>query len=349
MYRSKTVFVVGAGASKEVNFPIGEELTKKIARLTHFEINCGHFQKGDRRFFSCLLKAFGSNRNLNEYLPAARQISKGLCLANSIDDYINTHQNDPKISLLGKAAIVYTILEAEKKSTLYFDKMRSSEQVKFETLENNWYVEFAKILFKQARRDELEDLFKNFSIVCFNYDRCIQHFLISAIHTYFSIPHEEARMLVESLKIFHPYGSIGNLFQKNSTIGIEFGQSTEYLNISEISKSIKTYTERVEENELLNSLRQEISEAETIVFLGFGFHSQNMNIITPLSQARVKRIYATAKGFSDADSTVIKDQISSTLKLSFGYANDIKQDFHIRNDLSCAELFSEYRQTLATY
>jgi hypothetical protein len=347
MFKSKTLFIVGAGASKEVNIPIGAELAQKIARLAHFEIEYGHFQKGDRRFFSCLLKAFGNNSNLNEYLPAARQISKGLCLANSIDDYINTHQNDKKISLLGKAAIVYTILEAEKKSTLYFDKMRSTEQIKFQTLKNNWYVEFVKILFGRVRRDELEGMFSNFSIACFNYDRCIQHFLISAIYTYFSIPHEEARILVEGLKIFHPYGSIGSLFPKGSTKGIEFGQSTDYLNIGELSKSIKTYTERVEENELLSNLRQEVAEAETIVFLGFGFHPQNMNILAPTTKTKTRRVYATALNISKPDSNEIKDQIFSTLNSVALPDYFSRKNIEVRNDLSCEKLFTEYQRTLA--
>ena len=50
MFRSKTLFVVGAGASKEVNFPIGTELTEEIAQLWDFEFDLNQLKKGDKMF-----------------------------------------------------------------------------------------------------------------------------------------------------------------------------------------------------------------------------------------------------------------------------------------------------------
>ncbi len=48
MFRSKTLFVVGAGASKEVNIPIGTELAEEIANLLYFEFD--HFSKLQKGF-----------------------------------------------------------------------------------------------------------------------------------------------------------------------------------------------------------------------------------------------------------------------------------------------------------
>lgn len=347
MFRSKTLFVVGAGASKEVKIPIGEELAGKIIRLLHHKIDSNRLQDYDHRFFDCLKRSFGGGGAFYEYLPAAKQISEGLYLANSIDNYIDIHQHDPKISILGKASIIYTILEAEKNSSLYVDKMNFNEQIKFQKLAETWYVKFTKILFEQVTLDKLGDLFSNISIVCFNYDRCIQHFLTHAISSMYVIPIEEAQKFTESLKIYHPYGFIGNLFPGSPTQEIEFGKDTEGLNIVDLSKSIKTYTEQIEEDESLENLRQEVAEAETIVFLGFGFHPQNMNLLAPATKTKIRQVYATAFNISGPDTVAIKNQIYSTLS-SAGIPGHFSIDrIQVRNNLTCEKLFTEYQRTLA--
>lgn len=351
MFRPKTLFVVGAGASKEVNIPIGTELAEKISRLLYFEFD--HFgsmlKKGDFKFFNALNNFFKDREILNSHLKAARQISEGLYLANSIDNYIDTHQHDSKISLCGKTAIVHTILKAEQNSSLFIDKTKPNAKIHFESIEATWYVKFAKILFEQVPLDKIDNLFSNIAIVCFNYDRCIQQILINAISALYSIPLKRAQKLVGSLKIFHPYGSIGDLPIAGSTDGIDFGQSTDHLDIISLSKSIKTYTEQIEESKLLRSLRQEVAEAETIVFLGFGFNPQNMNILTPTTKTKTRRVYATAFKLSKPDSEAIESQIFSTLTSSGIRTDFSKSDIQVRNDLTCNQLLADYQRTLATY
>ncbi len=39
MFRAKTVFVIGAGASVEVGLPMGPELLKQIVKLTHTRLS----------------------------------------------------------------------------------------------------------------------------------------------------------------------------------------------------------------------------------------------------------------------------------------------------------------------
>jgi hypothetical protein len=240
--------------------------------------------------------------------------------------------------------IVYAILNAEKKSALY---PNPNGKLSLDKLNNTWYFHFAKILFDLVQPDNLEDLFNHFSIVCFNYDRCIQHFLINALCIRFDISNDRARELVKDLKIYHPYGSIGNLPMPGLDKCIKFGESFDYLNLLDLSQSIKTFTEQIEEGDLLNNIRQEVTEAETIVFLGFGYHKQNMSILAPSIDNISKRIYATAIGISDPDKSVIEDQIYSTLRLKQDPDYRIRiLDSHVRNDLTCAALFSEYQRTL---
>ena len=50
----------------------------------------------------------------------ARQISSAIRLVNSVDNYIDTHRQDARVAMLAKAAIIYSILKAERASTLFF-------------------------------------------------------------------------------------------------------------------------------------------------------------------------------------------------------------------------------------
>ncbi len=344
MFRSKTIFVVGAGASKEVGFPVGSEMANEIADLLCFERYRGRLQKGNREFYNNFSRTMIGDNTLDHHLKAASQISKGLDLAKSIDNYIEAHQHNPRISLCAKAAILHIILKEENKSPLYIDAANPRSSMNHRNLENTWYVQFAKILFEQVTLEKLDSMFKNISIVCFNYDRCIQQFLISAVTSYFSVQDEHARRLVESLKIFHPYGSVGNLFEANQTGLIKYGRQPSEIDIVNVCKSIKTYTERIEESELVDSVRLEVSKAETVVFLGFGFHPQNIKLLTSENRSRVQQVFATALGISVPDISVIEGQIRSI----FNQANGPRITVNVRNDLSCVELFSEYQRTLAS-
>jgi hypothetical protein len=51
MFQSKTLFVVGAGASKEAGLPIGEELTDRIATLLKLHADYRSLKSGDDRIY----------------------------------------------------------------------------------------------------------------------------------------------------------------------------------------------------------------------------------------------------------------------------------------------------------
>jgi len=57
---------------------------------------------------------------------------------------------------------------------------------------------------------DVDEIFNNVSIVCFNYDRCIEIFLKEALITYYKIDEIKSVDLVGRLNIIHPYGSVGH-------------------------------------------------------------------------------------------------------------------------------------------
>ena len=113
-----TVFVIGAGASKEANLPTGNELKSKIATLL------GMVQKGGEDIVEALRISTlnDGSADIKPYLEAARHIKDALPLAISIDNFIDAHRNNNKIALCGKLAITLSILDAERRSLLNFKK-----------------------------------------------------------------------------------------------------------------------------------------------------------------------------------------------------------------------------------
>ena len=117
--------------------------------------------------------------------------------ANANDDFIRT---------LGKAAIVEAIAFKERKSKLFGDKggLISGRS----EIDDTWYWTFVKMLLEGS--PPREKLFDNIGVVCFNYDRCIEHYLTCELMRSFSIERKEAADLVNRLTIWHPYGTIAS-------------------------------------------------------------------------------------------------------------------------------------------
>jgi len=109
--RKSLVLVVGAGASREVNMPTGDELKHSIANVLNF--HAGRFQitGGDRRIVEAFPQsAQGADARpvdvSNLYIHAARLIHDAMLQAPSIDNFIDSHRNDPRIAQCGKLAII---------------------------------------------------------------------------------------------------------------------------------------------------------------------------------------------------------------------------------------------------
>ena len=346
-----TVFVIGAGASKEANFPTGYELKETIARLLDIRFDSfGTKQKsGDYLIIAALrLLAIqlGGNRTgiINSYLHEARHIRDALPQAISIDNFIDTQRNNDKIALCGKLAIVRSILDAEEKSLLYFERRRSDSTINFQALTETWYTPFFQFLTQSCDKNDLKERFESITLIIFNYDRCLEHFIYYALQNYYKISETEAANLVKKINRYHPYGDVGTLPWINQTGSIEFGSEPSKEELLELSSKIKTFTEGTDpdSSEILE-IRKHMGMADRLVFIGFAFHPLNMELITPeISEEGNKlnvKCFATSKNISDSDQEVIKEQIDEM------YLGNIKK---VRmSNLTCSKFFTEYWRSLA--
>lgn len=346
-----TVFIIGAGASSEVNLPFGDELKNEITQLLDMRYDDfgTKLEHGDYPITQAL-RYFVQKQNskivdINPYLEKAWFIRDALPLAISIDNFIDAHRDDDKIALCCKLAIVRSILQAEKNSLLYFDEQKLNPNIDFDSLTETWYTPFFQLLTENCDKNELKDRFKSITLIIFNYDRCIEHFMFNALKKYYDISEEKAAEIVNYLNIFHPYGSVGTLKwsdQKNYT---KFGADLNAQQLFDISQKIKTFVEGTDpdSSEILK-IREHMSIAERLVFLGFAFHKLNMQLIKPENEKELIKIepdcYATTYNISESDKRVISSQIS------FIYNKIMKSKMVNKK---CGAFFIEFWRSLSFY
>ena len=344
MLNSKTVFILGAGASFEVGFPLGSKMKEMISHKLNFKSDSvGRLSgSGEMNIVGRLQNKYRTN--FNEYIDVCRQISSGILLSDSIDDFIDKHRHDERIAICGKLAIAFSIMEAESQSNLYVDPSNCYNTILFQSLGNNWYTKFYSLLTKGIPKSDLGNIFENLTVINFNYDRSLEHFLVHALSKDYIIEKKEVIDLVKKLTIFRPYGSIDH--------NVQFG-SNKLPDLDNIISNLKTYTEKVEEGEELKQVRSAIKESNAIVFLGMAYHINNMTLLKCDCDMRRKTIYATRKGISDHDIPVVKHRILSLSNQDTVGEIDTMMEWPDRDvnniyfSQECRDLFDDYRLSLS--
>ena len=204
------------------------------------------------------------------------------------------------------------------------------------------FAAFPKI-HENIQLDRIGDIFNNVSFIAFNYDRYIEHYLYQALQNYFGVPASDTAQLMEKLVILHPYGVVGALPWQNTQTNVSFGGGLRNrADIIDIANQIRTFTERLEDDSALLAIRRQVQEAEVIVFLGFGYHALNMQLLSPDTTSNVKLAFGTAYDISDLDvKQAIIPGISHMLKTGIHRAT------YVHNRLRCCELFREHSYTLS--
>lgn len=349
MFRSKTVFIVGAGASQEVGLPTGAELKDIIAEKLNIKYDFRSENpyvpvSGDAGIAAILAEYARSNsQDFNHYLEEAWKIVKAIPQAISIDNLMHAHRGNSALELCGKLAIARAILESESKSALYVDEP-SREPFNPENIKGTWFENFFRILHEDVTRDaHLGSIFENVTFINFNYDRCIEQFLYYSLPNYYHVGESDAIELISNLTILRPYGLVGPLPWQDRRCVPFGGRYAGGMSLLDIASQIKTFTERSEDNAARETIRAQVENADTLVFLGFGFHSLNMELIKP-SRGSVRRVFATAKGISDADIQVITGEVINTWLSNLHNPNF---DLRVNNKVSCCDLFTEYWLSLS--
>jgi hypothetical protein len=315
-----TVFIIGAGASSEIGMPVGNELKKTIAKFLNQETRPSENSYRDAIDGAVSLHSKERLKTWKEDIrlsTVANKISKALPLAESIDNYLNAHKGNKDVEFIGKIGIIFSILHAEAHS-----KLKKTSAKLFNDIEKTWYAALFKKIAQGCQIDLFIQKMREIVFITFNYDRSLEYFFYNATQTYFDITSDQAKSITNEMRIFHPYGQAAFLPFQSETDSIEFGKLPNAEQLYNLSKQIKTFMEGVDESsKVYKKIIKSLEDANRIIYFGFAYYKQNMDLLYPQKIPGSKRIngtstfqggvkcYGTAFGFSENELATISENI----------------------------------------
>ena len=313
MLRKPTVFIIGAGASREFNMPVGTGLRDLIAKDVRFRFDYpGQPSSGSGSLLDVLRKiAPGS---VNEYTQAGNILAEAMPPFPSIDEALHYFSGNNRVVELGKLAIAHQIVEAEHSSHLPAENNLEAMGAFRPSAHNTWLFQLLSMVLAGTELKADRPIFENLTIINFNYDRIVEHFLYLALQRVGSRHQDAAADAVSRLKMLRPYGSIGRLRWQSASDGISFGvQST--LGTIAAAANIRTFTEQFDDAALKKQMTSELERAHAIFFVGFGYHQQNMRLLgLPASVSRRIPVMATKFQIHRANDEALKRGIASSMR-----------------------------------
>jgi len=268
MVNLETVFVLGAGASKDFDFPTGPELVKQI---------CDMLQNRQGQEFDLFYEIAGQQSP-----DMADKFCDILMKANplSIDAWL---EHNPEYIDAGKLAIAIALLLCEQRSNLRPD--------------SNWY----QLLF-QRLDSPFEDFDRNkLSIITFNYDRSLEEYLFTTFrYTHTEKSKKDCVDKLNQIRTLHVYGSLGrldwqNVDPKHPVPQVCYGAKLDIPTVFSAASSIKIIPAKDKEPspEFLTAMKW-IHNAQALYFLGFGYNEANMTRLGIDELRRPSKVMGTA-------------------------------------------------------
>lgn len=308
MFNRKIVFVLGAGANCECGFPLGSSLKERVRRDLWFYYD-GQHQHGDQALQSLIIEKFESAAR--SYLASARKLSSIVNQFISIDEALHFVSDDTRAIDVGKAAIVNIIAQCELSSHL----CSVGKEIALGSFSDSWLGRFFKLAISGLKKSEAAKSFSNTTIINFNYDRSLEEYLFQSLQRTADYSVDEARLAISTLNIIRPYGSLGLLDWQNGR-GTRYGLNNPRA-LFDRGKEIRAYTES-DIDEVRDEIRKSVEDAWVVIFLGFGFHEQNMKLFQLERSSSVRQVFATTVGIDPLNYPSIDRRIRSALCLREG-------------------------------
>lgn len=275
MIKTKTLLIVGAGASASYGYPTGEKLKNELCDPSnlndlHSKIHedvvaefCQVF-RGSQKYS---IDAFLAQRG-NDYINKSAD-TKTTC---SYDNFVTFEK-------CGKLAIASQLIKCEN-----LDKLLQPK-------EDHW-LEYLWNLMSANDLPKTEFANNQLKIISFNYDRVIEQYFRTVINNYYDVSFEEAAKLQKSIEIVHVYGNLQDLDER------PYGETLT--DISTVANCIKVIPEvRNENTPEFQRAKEIIDWADKICFVGFGFDPTNIHRLgfsgSPLSNLFGKRVDGTRR------------------------------------------------------
>ncbi len=340
MIRTKTAFIVGAGASCELQMPSGPELVARIASALDFARYGVELQTRDSTLMMQYLAKAASRVGGGEEVmnAAALRIRTAAKMGGSIDALLEQHNNDQNVLLCGKLAIVHFICQAEAKSTL-----RATPRIEGDLPlqgQESWLYQLSALITSGVPRSQAERCLDELTVISFNYDRSLEHFLPHAFVMAFGMTLQEAQRLIGAkLKVLRPYGAVGRLpWQSGDMPDCEWGTENPW-NIHNLAGQIKTLSEQQNNRQLIMALQTAVASAKRLVLLGFGFQPQNIDLLFDRGLSHQPEVLMTLFDMAPTN----RNAVIKTIKRKTGLERD---DQLMVMTARCYEMMRDYSMLL---
>jgi hypothetical protein len=273
MFKSRTVFILGAGASMPYGFPSGYQLVTDI-------INNLSYPKKYLLLYEIANNLDGSVLQFTRNQIESFQKSLAKSPVKSIDDFVEARK---EYLILSKAVIAQALIPYENEVKLF---ARNNNE--------NWY----SMIFEVLRRDleKIED--RQISFITFNYDRSLEHYLFTQLKEFLNLSFDDCKNVLNKIPIIHVYGHIGYLKWQNDQLYRNYAPNDDAQNILHAMQHLSVIHESNQVNENFIEAQRLIQQSEKIRFLGFGFHETNTERLQVAVKTLGKDVWATSYGMS---------------------------------------------------
>jgi hypothetical protein len=283
MLTEPTVFILGAGASVPYGYPTGRQLRGYICK--NFLNN---YLNLHRQYRDSPKEQRIEQVETEKFVEAFNQSGNF-----SIDLWL---ARNTEFSEIGKKAILTVISKMEHSSKFNEDMIEDNQK-------HDWY----SYLFNRMTNTLIDPgAFARFNenkvgFVTFNYDRSLEFYLQNSLkHSFMNIPRGIGKFSdLISFPIHHVYGLISKLSWQDDR-GSKYRSEIGYEELQRLQSNIRVIHERT--NQDIDAIKDLISGAKRIFFLGFGYAQENLEALDlPNAFKKDQQIFGTAIGFTEKE------------------------------------------------
>jgi hypothetical protein len=259
MFDDKTVLILGAGASRPYGFPTSSELRRLIlgqpVEVVGVFEELGHGDPGRlaSEQQSGLVSLSSDDTRLLEHFKSLFRDSQRVSIDSFISGRSGARDADVLLSI-ARQAISSTILRCESSARL----------------DGDWYQWLLEFLLRNGP-DFPSDIL---SVVTFNYDRSLEVYLLRAFENAFARSPREAADMLDRIEFVHVYGSVGPLAGEGHRLVPYGGLDMRFIGADHVGLVTPRSAPETQER-----VRKLIAEAARLIFLGFGFWKENLDVL----------------------------------------------------------------------
>jgi hypothetical protein len=282
MINSKTVFVLGAGASYPFGYPLGAELYQSVVE---------NLRNGRELRMHLLNATRFTSAEVDQFLSALSRSGQ-----TSVDAFLERRHEE--FLDIGKAAMAADLILREHDDALW--------------RQPNWMLN----LYDKMSAETLEQFGENqVSFVTFNYDRSLEHFLCTSLSNNFGRRLDACAKVLASVPIVHLHGRLGYLPWQNKN-GRAYGD--RHITVQAVEACVRemrvVHEDITDRDKDFTEAKQLLKDAKRVYLMGFGFGAKNVERIG-LESLKPEVFYGTAYGLTSLETADYRRQCGGRVTL----------------------------------